>query len=148
MRRMTPTVLMLCLCAGACYDRKGEARAIDRCETLLTAQELAAGPAGGREGSRPTVRPRDEPRVRDGDQTIFVRRSYDRQRRDDPAVIEPRDYTCIFDKRLGKVTSLSTNGHEQEFLLSESEWLAARQRLSRERSAPLPASAAGDRAIR
>lgn len=118
----------LCLALAACQDNHvQEAQATTRCETLLAVQELASLPPGLRGDPRAPIRPKDAARINDGDRTIFIRRAYDRLVPDaSGSRIEPRDYTCTVDKTSGKVASLMTNGHQQEFRLNDDEFAIMR----------------------
>ncbi len=123
--------LGLSLWAGACTDTKQEAVVVKRCETLLAAQELASLPSGLRADPRASIKPKDDPRVSNGEATSFVRRAYDRLATDvEGGRIEPREYTCIYDNRVKQVVTLSTNGHQQELRLGDAEWAVASKRLA------------------
>jgi hypothetical protein len=121
----------LCLWAGGCSDAKQEAVVVKRCETLLAAQELASLPQGLRADPRAPIKPKDAPRISNGEATTFVRRAYDRLTADaKEARTEPREYTCIYDNRVKQVVTLSTNGHQQELRLGAAEWAVASKRIS------------------
>lgn len=121
----------LCLWAGACTDAKQEAVVTKRCEALLAAQELASLPESLRADPRASIKPKDDPRISNGEATTFVRRAYDRLATDvEGGRIEPRDYTCIYDNRIKQVVTLSTNGHQQELRLGDAEWAVASKRLA------------------
>ncbi|MFS0773826.1 hypothetical protein [Sphingomonas sp. 1P08PE] len=120
----------LCLFAVGCRDEAAETLAVSRCESLLAAQELGSLPEPLRSDPRAAIKPKGEPRISDGERTTFVRRAYDRLIADTAGTrIEPRDFTCKFDKKAGKVIELSTNGHTQEIRDSDDEW-AIKQRAS------------------
>ncbi len=122
--------LGLCVLAMGCQDQAAETRATGRCESLLAAQELDSLPPPLRTDPRAPIRPKGDPRISDGERITFVRRAYDRLTPDGAGTrIEPRDYTCKFDKKAGKVTSLSTNGHTQELRDSDDEWAIKRRNM-------------------
>ncbi len=130
MRKLLLPGLSLCLSITACQDNDGQERqVVARCETLLAAQELAGLPAALRGDPRAPIRPKGDPRINDSATSIFVRRAYDRLVAGKPdSRIEPRDYTCTFSKRTGRIDSLMTNGHTQEFRLNEDEFDLLRNR--------------------
>ena len=108
---------------AGCRDEAAETLAVSRCESLLAAQELGSLPEALRSDPRAPIKSKGEPRISDGERTTFVRRAYDRLTADgDGSRIEPRDFTCKFDKKAGKVIELSTNGHTQEIRDSDDEW--------------------------
>lgn len=94
-----------------------------RCETLLAAQELVSLPEKLHSDPRAAIRPKDAPRINNGDATIFIRRSYDRLiEGKGGGVIEKRDYTCTFSKKNNKIATLTTNGYQEEFRHNDDEW--------------------------
>lgn len=123
--------LAACTVLLGCRDEAAETLAMSRCESLLAAQELGSLPEALRSDPRAPIKPKGDPRISDGERTTFVRRAYDRLTADgDGSRIEPRDFTCKFDKKAGKVIELSTNGHTQEIRDSDDEWAIKQQAAS------------------
>lgn len=111
------------LALAGCQDKQAETLATTRCESLLAAQEISSLPEALRSDARAAISPKGDARISDGERVTFVRRAYDRLA---PAKtgprIEPRDYTCKFDKAASKVIELATNGHTQEIRDTDDEW--------------------------
>ncbi len=137
------TMKMLCVAALAlsltgCEDREQEALVTGRCEALLAAQEMAGLPAALRIDPRATIRPKGDARVQPGERIVFARRAYDRLAPEGTGSrIEPREYSCKFDRKTDKVVMLSTNGHTLEMRDSDEEW-AIKQKGALSRQAGKP----------